>query len=230
MPDDPVLAEFQPTSAQEQCLKVIWGLGEHDSGPVTVSRLAKALDQSNSAVSEMVKRLDEAGMVSHERYGAVHLSDQGRRIAVRMVRRHRLLETFLTSVLGYPWDEVHGEADALEHAVSDTLIERIDAHLGHPTHDPHGDPIPTVDGTVADAGTTLLADLEPGVTAQVARVRDTDPQFLRFLTDQGITLGTRVTRLPGKPFSADVVVTMPGAGPITISSQLARTIWVELQA
>ncbi|CEH00598.1 metal-dependent transcriptional regulator [Propionibacterium freudenreichii] len=222
--------DFHPTSAQEQCLKVIWGLGEHDDDPVTVSRLAKALDQSNSAVSEMVKRLDEAGTVRHERYGAIHLTPKGRRVAVGMVRRHRLLETFLTAVLGYPWDEVHGEADALEHAVSNTLVDRIDAHLGHPTHDPHGDPIPAADGTLADTGTTRLADLAPGVVARVARVKDTDPQFLRFLSEKHITLGTSLARLPGEPYSADVVMSLPGREPITISARLARTIWVEPQA
>ncbi len=217
-----------PTTAQEQALKVIWGLGEHDDAPVSVTRLASALGQSNSAVSEMVKRLDEAGLVSHEKYGAIHLSADGRRIAVGMVRRHRLLETFLATVLDYPWDEVHREADALEHAVSNTLIERIDARLDHPRHDPHGDPIPAPDGTVADPGTTRLSELESGQSGLIARVRDSDPQFLRFLTDKGITLGSSVARLDGEPYSADVVMQLEGArDTVTLSAQLARTIWVK---
>ncbi len=221
------------TPVQEQYLKVIWGLGETAATDITNSMLAASIGQRTSTVSEMLKRLDEDGYIAHPRYGAVELTDAGRAAAVQIVRRHRLLETFLTKTLGYTWDEVHAEADALEHVASDTMIERIATSLGHPTHDPHGDPIPTTAGHVHVQPTIPLTALTPGERARVARVADTNPDFLRYLTEQGIAIDSEVQRLPGAPFATDVIVRVePDAAPgetaheVTIAHALAATIAV----
>ncbi|PSR59622.1 DtxR family transcriptional regulator, partial [Nocardia sp. MDA0666] len=136
------------SSVAQDYLKVIWSAQEWSQEKVSTKLLAERIGVSASTVSEAVRKLADQGLVEHARYGAITLTDNGRRAAVAMVRRHRLIETFLVSELGYGWDEVHDEAEVLEHAVSETLVERIDAKLGHPDRDPHGDPIPSVDGAV----------------------------------------------------------------------------------
>lgn len=215
------------TPVQEQYLKVIWSLGETDGAPVTNSVLAKSVGQRTSTVSDMLKRLDDDGYVSHQRYGAVTLTDEGRAAAVQMVRRHRLLEAFLTKTLGYTWDEVHQEADALEHVASDKMIERIAARLGDPTHDPHGDPIPTPHGDIAADDDIPLTDLPAGTPARIVRVGDMNPEFLRYLTENGIAIGSRLQRVPAAPFATDVLVRVGGSDrTVGIGHDLARTISV----
>ena len=144
------------TPAVQDYLKAVWSAGEWSTAPVTTKMLAERLGVGAPTVSEMVRRLCDQGLLSHVRYGAVSLTTAGRAQAVAMVRRHRLIETFLVSELGYSWDEVHDEAEVLEHAVSDLLVDRIAARLGHPIRDPHGDPIPASDGTVTQPAALLL--------------------------------------------------------------------------
>src|SRR6185312_9783623 len=136
------------TNTAQDYLKVIWTATEWMPQPITVKQLAERMGVRAATVSDGIRRLAENGMLRHEPYGSIELTDAGRRHAIAMVRRHRLIETFLVETLGYGWDEVHDEAEVLEHAVSDTLVDRIDAKLGHPDRDPHGDPIPSVDGAV----------------------------------------------------------------------------------
>lgn len=184
------MADLSPTV--EDYLKVIWGAGEWTDEPVTTGALSDKLQVSPSTVSEAIKRLTRQGLVDHAPYGSVELTESGTREALRMVRRHRLIETFLAEVLGYGWDEVHAEAEVLEHAVSDHLIERLDELLGHPEWDPHGDPIPTGDGHVPDLPATQLSSAGPGVQGVVARVSDREPEILRHLAGVGISLGSRI--------------------------------------
>ena len=141
----------------------------------------------------MVKRLSEHGLLEHVPYRGVQLTDEGRRAALRMVRRHRLIEAYLVEFLGYSWDTVHDEAERLEHAVSDTLVERMAAALGNPTVDPHGDPIPSADGSIHELACTPLSDIPVGDTVEIHRVHESQPERLRYIASLGISPGVRVT-------------------------------------
>lgn len=176
------------TSVAQDYLKVVWSSQEWSDEPVTTKHLAERLGVGPSTVSETVRRLCDQGLLDHARYGSVQLTETGRAHAVEIVRRHRLIETFLVSTLGYGWDEVHDEAEVLEHAVSARMIERVDALLGHPERDPHGDPIPTADGRVRRVEARLLAHGDVGDRGVVSRISDADPHVLRSLADRGIDL------------------------------------------
>lgn len=143
-----------------------------------------------STVTEMVKKLSSQGLVVHQPYGAITLTDAGRMEALRMVRRHRLVETWLVEGFGYAWDEVHDEAEVLEHVLSDRLLAAIDTQLGHPVRDPHGDPIPDAEGVVTRPDAVLASELEPAQRGRVARISDRDPEVLRRIQDAGIGLDT----------------------------------------
>ncbi|MCX2733762.1 metal-dependent transcriptional regulator [Saccharopolyspora sp. NFXS83] len=195
----------RPSASVEDYVRAIYGLSERGVA-VTNATLTQRLGLSPSSVSGMITKLAQLGLVTHVRYRSVELTADGRRLAYDVLRRHRLLELFLVEVLDYTWDEVHPEADALEHAVSDELIEHIAAKLGNPTHDPHGDPIPTADGIVEKPSTRLLDQVEPGTIGTIARVWDTDSELLRYLTDHGMTLGARIEVVERKPFGGPLVV------------------------
>ncbi|MFT3900268.1 MAG: metal-dependent transcriptional regulator [Gordonia sp. (in: high G+C Gram-positive bacteria)] len=215
------------TAVAEDYLKVIWTAREWDEVKVTTSMIAEKLEVSPSTASEGIRKLAEQGLLEHEKYGAVTLTDKGRRAAVGMVRRHRLLETYLVSELGYGWDEVHDEAEVLEHAVSDRLMERIDAKLGHPSRDPHGDPIPSPGGEIASPDVCLLADLADGESGVIARISDTDPAMLRYFNEVGIALDRSVRVADKRPFAGTTTVTVDGAEPgITLGDVATRAIYV----
>ena len=177
-------------TAIEDYVKVIYGHTEWQAEPITTSALAARLGLAASSVTEMVKKLVVHGLVEHERYGAVTLTEDGLTLALRMVRRHRLIETWLVQSFGYRWDEVHVEAEVLEHALSDRLLDAIDAQLGHPTRDPHGDPIPSAAGIVIRPDAVLLREAASG--GRVVRVSDRDPELLRWLDAHDVTLDTEV--------------------------------------
>ncbi|HEX7833932.1 MAG TPA: metal-dependent transcriptional regulator, partial [Pseudolysinimonas sp.] len=160
--------------AVEDYLKVIYSHTEWQPDPITPSQLAARLGLAPSTVTEMVKKLVVAGHVEHAPYGAVRLTPSGRAEALRMVRRHRLVETWLVQQYGYGWDEVHDEAEVLEHTLSDRLLDAIAAQLGDPRRDPHGDPIPSFEGTVEVPDAVALPTLDPGTPARVARISDRD--------------------------------------------------------
>ncbi|WP_374228463.1 metal-dependent transcriptional regulator [Saccharopolyspora sp. 7B] len=195
----------RPSASVEDYVRAIYGLTERGVA-VTNATLTQRLGLSPSSVSGMITKLAQLGLVTHIRYRSVELTAEGRRLAYDVLRRHRLLELFLVEVLDYTWDEVHPEADGLEHAVFDELIEHIAAKLGHPTHDPHGDPIPTADGVVEKPTTRLLDQVEPGTVGTIARVWDTDSELLRYLTDHGMILGARIEVVERKPFGGPLVV------------------------
>ena len=159
---------------------------------MTSSQLAARLGLAPSSITEMVRKLSAQGLVEHARYGTIVLTAAGRAEALRMVRKHRLIETWLVREFGYGWDEVHDEAEILEHALSDRLLDAIDVQLGHPTADPHGDPIPAADGSVPALDGVLASALPPGERGRVLRISDRDPGVLRLLAAEGVGLGSEV--------------------------------------
>ncbi|GAC1428408.1 MAG: metal-dependent transcriptional regulator [Chloroflexota bacterium] len=178
------------TPAMEDYLKAIYLLGEQ--GDVTVMGLAQALAVASPSVTGMVKRLSTVGLLHHQKYGGIGLTEAGEAVALEIVRHHRLLELYLTKVLGMPWEDVHAEADRLEHHISEDLEERIAAHLGQPTRDPHGDPIPHRDGSM-DRGSDLpLSAVPAGAGCTVVRVPDGEPALLRYLAGLGLVPGAAV--------------------------------------
>lgn len=215
------------TASAQNYLKIIWSVQEWDPerAPVQPSVIAEKAGLRMSTVSDAIKRLGRQGLVTHTRYGAVSLTEAGRAHAVQMVRRHRLIETFLVQVLGYGWDEVHDEAEVLEHAVSDALVDRISAHLGHPDRDPHGDPIPAADGQVATPRARQLTDCEPGAGYRLERISDADPELLQFLAERGIEVGTDFTLAAGAPYSGTLVLERTGQPALTLGAEAAAAMW-----
>lgn len=197
------------TRSVEDYLKAIYRLTP-EGRPAATSEIAHLLELSAPSVSGMVKRLSELGLLEHLPYKGVQLTAEGRRAALKMVRRHRLIESYLVEFLGYSWDTVHQEAERLEHAVSDTLVERMAAALGHPTVDPHGDPIPTADGSVEEPETTPLAVLDAGDTAEIVRVVENDADRLRYLASLGLKPGATITVLDRQPFGGPVTIETRG--------------------
>jgi DtxR family Mn-dependent transcriptional regulator len=209
-------------------LKAIWTAQEWSTERVSTKLLAERIGVSASTVSEAIRKLADQGLVDHARYGAITLTERGRAAAVAMVRKHRLLETFLMNELGYSWDEVHDEAEVLEHAVSDMLVSRIDSKLGHPARDPHGDPIPSIDGAVPTPPARQLSDFHNGETGTVARISDSDPAMLRYFDSVGIALDTVVAVVERRDFAGTISVRLGDqtSPPIDLGSPAARSIWV----
>ena len=178
-------------TAMEDYVKVIYAHTEWQSQPITTNALAARLGLAASSVTEMVKKLTAQGLAHHEPYGAIELTERGRTLALTMVRRHRLIETWLVERFGYRWDEVHDEAEVLEHAMSDRLLDAIDEELGRPARDPHGAPIPAADGTLVLPAAVVLAEAASG--GRVVRISDRDPLLLRHLAAEGIVLDAVVS-------------------------------------
>ena len=212
--------------AVEDYVKAIYAHTEWQPRPITTSVLAARLGLAASSVTEMVKKLVGAGLVEHERYGAITLTADGNTEALRMLRRHRLIETWLVEQFGYSWDEVHDEAEVLEHALSDRLLDAIDGLLGNPVRDPHGDPIPTGDGVVTRPLAVLLRDAPEGHVGTVVRISDTDPQLLRQLTAESITLDRQLTVLGGRQFEV-LIDGVPGER--DLGDQALASIWISVE-
>ncbi len=226
--EDVTREDPQVTPAMEDYLRAAYRLRDED-GPITTQRLAEALGVSSPSVTNMVKRLHELGLVRHERYRGVELTETGEQIALEVVRHHRLLELYLVQALGYAWDEAHAEADRLEHHISEEMEARIDVVLGHPMRDPHGDPIPSRDGTVAELGDSRLLDLEPGEGGVIARVSDRDSEQLRYLGGLGLYPGVAVVVLDKLPFEGPLRIGV-GEAEHLISPPLAAAVRVTGQA
>ncbi|ABY23112.1 iron dependent repressor [Renibacterium salmoninarum ATCC 33209] len=219
-----------PTSSSvEDYVKTIYAYTEWQDKPINSSQLATRLGVANSSVSEMVRKLKDAGLVDHQPYGSVTLTSNGLKLALSMVRRHRLLETYLAQELGYRWDQVHDEAETLEHAVSDTFIERLSEKLGHPARDPHGDPIPGPDGTIELPPAHQLAVLDSGHRGQIIRISDENPKLLRYLDDENIQLDAAVEVIDRKPFGGALVVRLGDGSQsreIDLSEEVGSALWV----
>jgi DtxR family Mn-dependent transcriptional regulator len=222
------------SSVAQDYLKVIWTAQEWSVDKVSTKMLAERIGVSASTASESIRKLADQGLVDHEKYGAVSLTEAGRTAALAMVRRHRLMETFLVRELGYGWDEVHDEAEILEHAVSDRMLMRIDAKLGYPTRDPHGDPIPAADGQVPTPPARKLSVCNDGDAGTVARISDADPEMLRYFDSVGISLDSRLRVLARRDFAGliSVAVGNPGVSPeesestVDLGNPAAEAIWV----
>jgi DtxR family transcriptional regulator, Mn-dependent transcriptional regulator len=212
------------TRSVEDYLKAIYRLSP-EGRPASTSHIANLLELSPPSVSGMVKRLSELGLLEHIPYKGVQLTEAGRLAALRMVRRHRLIEAYLVQFLGYSWDTVHVEAERLEHAVSDTLVERMAVALGHPVVDPHGDPIPDADGSIHELACTPLADVPVGETAEIHRVDEREPERLRYLAALGLVPGVVVTLRDRQPFGGPVTVEAAGERHI-IGAELAQVVLV----
>lgn len=197
------------TASVEDYLKAIYHV-EQGGGAATTADIAQRVGVAAPSVSGMVRRLAEQGLVRHERYHGVVLTEVGRRAALRTIRRHRLIETYLTQALGYEWDRVHDEAERLEHAASDELVDRMAAALGEPTVDPHGAPIPTREGTVDEPVLRALAALEVGERARVARVSEHDAAVLRYLDEIGLRPGASVQLTARAPFDGPITLEVGG--------------------
>lgn len=215
------------TRSVEDYLKAIYSLTERGD-PASTSKIAEALDVQPASVSGMVKRLAEAGLVRHVPYKGVQLTDEGSREALRVVRRHRILETYLKARLGYSWEDVHQEAERLEHAASDDLIDRMAAALEDPRHDPHGAPIPTRQGHIEPLGPTTLADVPVGREVEISAVRDDEAHALRYLEDRGLLPGVRLVVEERAPLEGPLTVRAGGADGTaqTLGPELAQRIYV----
>jgi DtxR family transcriptional regulator, Mn-dependent transcriptional regulator len=212
------------TRSVEDYLKAIYRLSP-EGRPAATSDIARLLELSAPSVSGMVKRLSELGLLEHIPYKGAQLTEAGRLAALRMVRRHRLIEAYLVQFLGYSWDTVHVEAERLEHAVSDTLVERMAAALGHPVVDPHGDPIPGADGSIHETICTPLADVDIGETVEIRRVDESEPERLRYLALLGLVPGVVLTVLDRQPFGGPVTVESAGERH-SIGAELAQVVLV----
>jgi DtxR family Mn-dependent transcriptional regulator len=214
------------TAPVEDYLKVIYEI-ERATGAAATTDIAQRLAIAPASVSGMVRRLADQGLLDHERYRGVRLTEEGRRVALRTIRRHRVIESYLAGALGYPWDRVHAEAERLEHAASDELIDRMAAAMGEPMVDPHGAPIPTREGKIDERPRLSLLDLEPGRNATVVRVSDDDAPRLRYLGELGLVPGARVTVVEHAPFGGPITLVV-GETERRIGPGLAGNVLVEL--
>ncbi|MBV9806094.1 MAG: metal-dependent transcriptional regulator [Solirubrobacterales bacterium] len=215
------------SQAIEDYTKAIYALERRDCEPVSTNALAERLGVTAASASGMVKRLGELGLVEHQPYRGVSLTEDGRRVALEVMRHHRLLELYLVETLGVPWDRVHQEAEVLEHVLSEELEELIAVKLGDPTHDPHGDPIPTRELTIEEGTTHSLQSLEPGMKGTFARVSDSDPEMLRFLAERGIAPGDHLEVIEKQPFEGPLFVRF-GHRVQVLGGALARAMRVEV--
>jgi len=228
--------KFPQSNVSQDYLKTIYSEGEWGSPQVSVSTLAARLGVSPSTASETVRRLAKEGLIHHQRYGLITLTERGRQAALKMVRRHRLIETVLVERLGYTWDEVHDEAEILEHAVSDRLVDRIDAFLGYPRRDPHGDPIPDAAGTVDVPPAVSLAEAPQGSRGTVVRLSDDEPMVLRLLAESGLHLDADIVVVERRDFAGTVVLDVtPAPGTeeesgapqrVELGDPVIRAVWI----
>lgn len=213
------------TEHVEDYLKAIYEL-ERDGAAAGTTDLAAHLGVAPASVTGMVRRLAEQGLLTHERYHGVRLTDQGRLGALRTLRRHRVIEAYLVDVLGYRWDEVHDEAERLEHAASDDLIDRMARAMGEPTVDPHGAPIPSREGAVSEPTYVPLADLAVGASATIMRIADEDPDLLRHVADLTLTPGSTVHITQRAPFGGPIALDVDGHN-VVIGPELASRLLVQ---
>ncbi len=219
----------RPSPAVQDYLKAVYQLDEtaEVQGPVTTSQVAEALAVTTASASNMLKKLDTLGYAVQVKRQGVELTEAGRTAALEVIRRHRLLETYLATRLGMPWDEVHREAEVLEHHVSGALADRIAEALGHPERDPHGHPIPTSAGKLAVTPSRRLSELADGSAAVVGRVDDRDDALLRFLAERGLVPDVRVEVLEHSPFGGPISVRVGGERVVDVPPAAAHAVHVE---
>jgi DtxR family Mn-dependent transcriptional regulator len=214
------------SAAVEDYAKAIYALERRSDGAVATNDLAERIGVTPASASAMVKKLAEGDLVEHVPYKGVRLTPAGQRIALEVLRHHRLLELYLAQHLGVPWDRVHEEAEALEHVISEDLEARIAAKLGHPTHDPHGDPIPAADLTIDEGSTRGLDSLGAGESGRFSRVSDSNPEMLRYLESRGIGLGSDLQVVDRQPFDGPMTIRIAGDDHV-LGGELLRAMRVE---
>jgi DtxR family Mn-dependent transcriptional regulator len=215
------------TPAIEDYAKAIYALQTQRGGAVNTNALAERLGVTPASASNMAKKLSELGLVRHVRYRGVELTEAGERVALEVLRHHRLLELYLAENLDVPWDRVHDEAEVLEHVLSEELEELIAAKLGNPTRDPHGDPIPTRELRIEEGETRNMQSLEPGTCGTFVRISDSDPEMLRYLADRGIGPGDQFEIVDKQPFGGPVSARF-GDETHVLGGGLARAMRAEL--
>jgi DtxR family Mn-dependent transcriptional regulator len=203
--------EREVSAAVQDYAKTMYAIEQRGAGAVGTNALAAKLGVSPASASAMLKRMEEMGLISHRPYHGASLTAAGERVALEVMRHHRLIETYLADALGVPWDRVHDEAEVLEHYISEDLEGRIAAALGEPERDPHGDPIPTSDLELAEDATVSLAELEPGARGVFVRVSDSDPAMLRYLAEREIAPGDGLEVVERQPFGGPLTVRFEGA-------------------
>jgi DtxR family Mn-dependent transcriptional regulator len=208
--------------------KAVYALEARAGTAVSTNDLAERLGVTPGSVSAMVRKLADLGLVEHERYHGVRLTEHGRRVALEVLRHHRLIELFLAEELGMPWDRVHAEAEVLEHVLSEDLEQLISTRLGNPTVDPHGDPIPTAGFEIDERETRSLDELPPGSVGRFVRVSDSDSRMLRYLAEHGISIGDRLEVTDRQPFGGPVFV-RGNDRELPLGGELARAMRIELE-
>jgi DtxR family Mn-dependent transcriptional regulator len=216
------------SDAIEDYTKAIYALSHRGESAVSTNAVAERLGVTPASASAMIKKLADRGLAEHVPYKGVALTDEGERVALEVMRHHRLLELYLAEHLDVPWDRVHQEAEALEHVISEDLEARIAAKLGNPTHDPHGDPIPTPELAIDEGRTCSLAALEVGQRGRFVRVSDSEPEMLRWIHDQGIELGAAVTLVGRQPFDGPLTVRI-GDRERTLGGRVAQAMRIEVE-
>lgn len=210
----------------EDYIKAIYQVSSAaDTGTATTGEVAEKLSVTPGSVTTMLQRLAESGLVNYQSHRGTSLSPSGEKLALNVLRRHRLVELFLVKTLGLSWDEIHVEAENIEHAVSDNLIARIDSYLGYPSRDPHGDPIPNEDGSFRSKSGDPLSDAPTGFNFTIERVLDQSPDFLRYLTEGGVLIGTTAVVVDNHR-SAGVITVRIGDRNLSMSREVARNIIV----
>jgi DtxR family Mn-dependent transcriptional regulator len=217
------------TQAIEDYLKAIYEITNKE-GRAATTQLADFLNVTPASVTGMIKKLSKTDppLVEYEKHRGVILTEEGKNIALEIIRHHRLIELFLHQILDYPWDEVHEEADKLEHVISEQFEERIAAALGNPKLDPHGDPIPRKDLSLPEVTATALSDLRPGQSALIKRVRDTDPNLLRYLSERGIVPNARVEVVDYSEFDGNIHIKASGESEVVVlGPRITREIFID---
>lgn len=212
------------TESIENYLKAIYEL-QRERGKVSTNALSEKLGVAPASVTSMIKKLSEKKLLTHKRYQGVKLTQSGQKIALEVIRHHRLIELYLAEALGVPWDQVHEEAEKWEHVLSEDLEDRMDAALGHPTRDPHGSPIPSRDGTIIELDSIPLADMRPGQYGVVAEVSDHDPKLLRYIGKMGLYPKTRVKVVSVEPFSGPITLKVGDASHV-LGAEAAQYVFI----
>ena len=213
---------------EENYLKVIHRLSEATSEDISTNAVAELMQTKAASVTDMLRKLAEKGWVNYQKYQGVRLSEEGEKIALSIVRKHRLWEVFLVDKMGFNWDEVHEIAEQLEHIESDELINKLDAFLGFPKVDPHGDPIPNKDGILPDLGYQSLADCKPNTQCKLMGVAQDSTVFLQLLTKLELSLGAKLTILEINSFDRSIYLSIEGKNPVFISHEVAKNILVKI--
>jgi len=214
------------TLSEENYLKAIYHLGKRGSSTVSTNAIANRMDTKASSVTDMLKKLSDKRLAHYEKYKGVQLTDEGKQTAIDIIRKHRIWETFLVNKLNFSWDKVHDLAEQLEHIQSDELINKLDAFLGHPSHDPHGDPIPDRMGNIQRDQKIILAQVNAEVICTCVGVKDSSSDFLKYLSKNAIALGTEIEVISKEPFDDSMIVKI-GGSERTISKEVTQNIYVK---